>query len=57
MEHKEAAEILRKLIERHSLNNEEKEAVATAIGILGWMALSKNKVKTRNVQKKKSTEW
>ena len=46
MEDKEATEILKKMLQKHSLEREEKEAVRTAIGILGWTKLIEGRMKT-----------
>ncbi|HEY4527143.1 MAG TPA: hypothetical protein VJK53_04865 [Candidatus Paceibacterota bacterium] len=46
MEDKEAIEILKKMLQKHSCEGEEKEAVHTAIGILGWTKLIEGRVKT-----------
>lgn len=45
MDHKKAIDILISLLDKYSLNAEEKEAVKTAIGVLGWTTLSKSKIK------------
>jgi hypothetical protein len=45
MEDKKSAEILIKLLNKNILNAEEKEAVAAAIGILSWTALSQSRIK------------
>ena len=47
MEYKEAADILISLLDKHPLDAEEKEAVKTAIGVLGWATLAKSKIKAR----------
>jgi len=61
MEYKKAVTILISLLDRHSLDDEEKEAVLTAIGVLGWASLSKSRIKTltkaRKAKLDKSTEW
>jgi hypothetical protein len=44
MEDKEAIEILTRLLEKYSLAGEEKEAVLTAIGALGWTKLGKGRM-------------
>ena len=45
MEYQKAAEILKSLLEKPLLNDEEKEAVFTAIGVLAWASLSKSRIK------------
>ena len=57
MEYQKAIAILKSLLDRHSLDTEEKEAVMTAIGVLSWGALSKSKIKAKKVKREKSTEW
>jgi hypothetical protein len=57
MEYQKAIDILKKLLDRHSLNAEEKEAVMTAIGLLSWTSLSKSITKARKAKRDKSTEW
>ena len=57
MEYQEAIAILTSLLDRHSLDAEEKEAVMTAIGVLSWGSLSKSKIKAQKVKRDKSTEW
>jgi hypothetical protein len=57
MEYAKAIEVLKKLLNRHPLDAEEKEAVMTAIGILSWSSLSKSKMKAQKAKRDKSTEW
>jgi hypothetical protein len=57
MEYKKAIAILKNLLDRYSLDTEEKEAVMTAIGILSWGSLSKSKIKAQKANRDKSTEW
>jgi len=61
MEYKKAVTILMSLLDRHSLDDEEKEAVLTAIGVLGWASLGKNRIKAiikaRKAKRDKSIEW
>ena len=57
MEYQKAIGVLKSLIDKHSLNAEEKEAVITAIGILSWVSLSKSKMKAQKAKRDKSTEW
>jgi len=57
MEYPKAIAILRNLLDRHSLDAEEKEAVMTAIGVLSWGSLSKSKIKVQRAKRDKSTEW
>ena len=57
MEYQEAITILKKLLNRHSLDAEEKEAVMTAIGMLSWGTLAKSKIKAQKAKRDKSTQW
>jgi hypothetical protein len=57
MEYQKAVAILKSLLDRHSLDAEEKEAVLTAIGVLVWGSLSKTKIKAQKAKRDKSTEW
>ena len=57
MEYEKAIAILKSLLDRHSLDAEEKEAVITAIGVLSWGSLSKSKIKAQKAKRDKSTEW
>jgi len=57
MDDKKAATILIGLLEKYSLNGEEKEAIKSAIGILSWTYLSKSRIKRRKDKLKKSVEW
>ncbi len=45
MEYQKATTILKKLLDKNSLDTEEKEAVFTAIGVLAWASLSKSRIK------------
>lgn len=45
MDDKKAADVLVGLLNKYKLNKEEKEAVLTAIGVLAWTSLGKNKLK------------
>jgi len=57
MEYQEAIAILTSLLDRHSLDAEEKEAVMTAIGVLSWGSLAKSKIKALKAKREKATEW
>ncbi|MFC1935040.1 hypothetical protein ACFLXZ_01845 [Chloroflexota bacterium] len=57
MEYQKAIAILKNLLDRHSLDAEEKEAVMTAIGVLSWGSLSKSKIKAQKAKRDKSIEW
>ena len=57
MEYQKAIAILKSLLDRHSLDAEEKEAVVTAIGILSWGSLAKRKIEAQKAKRDKSTKW
>jgi hypothetical protein len=57
MEYQKAIDILKSLLDKPSLNPEEKEAVMTAIGVLGWGALGKSRIKALQAKRDKSTRW
>jgi hypothetical protein len=57
MEYQKAITILKSLLEKHSLNAEEKEAVMTAIGLLSLGLLAKSKIKAQKAKRDKSREW
>lgn len=45
MEDKVAVEVLKELLSKYSLDEKEKEAVRTAIGVLAWTKLVEGKIK------------
>lgn len=51
MEHKEAADILIKMIKSKKLGDQEKEAINIGIGVLAWTSLAKSR--TKNLKAKK----
>ena len=57
METDKAIEILKKVLDKPSLDAEEKEAVMTALGILGWVKLSKSRMKTLKEKRDQSLKW
>ncbi|HEY90584.1 MAG TPA: hypothetical protein G4O07_02000 [Dehalococcoidia bacterium] len=57
MEYQKAIAILKSLLDKPSLDAEEKEAVTTAIGVLSWGSLSESKRKAQKAKRDKSTEW
>jgi len=61
MEYKKAVTILMGLLDKYSLDEEEKEAILTAIGVLCWASLGKNRIKAlakaRKAKLDKSIEW
>lgn len=60
MEDKEAIDILKKLLDKPSVAEKEKEAIMTAIGALGWFKLGKNRmdqiIKAKKSEREKSNE-
>jgi hypothetical protein len=57
MGYKEAIEILKDLLKKHPLDEKEKEAVMTALGVLSWGGLYESKLKDRKARRDKSAEW
>jgi hypothetical protein len=57
MEYQKALNILKNMLDKHSLDTEEREAVMTAIGVLSWGSLSKSKLKAQKAKRDKSTRW
>ncbi len=59
MEYQKATAILKSLLDKHSLDSEEEEAIMTAIGVLSWGALSKRKMKAQKARReaKQNTKW
>ncbi len=57
METQKAIEVLKKMLGKPSLDAEEKEAVTTALGMLGWVALSKSRIKNIKAKREKSAQW
>lgn len=59
--YKKAIAILMNLLDKHKFDREEKEAVLTAIGVLDWANLGKNRmkaiIKARKAKRDKSAEW
>lgn len=53
MDHKQALNILIKILEKYSFAAEEKEAIMTAIGILSWTTLSESRLKAIKAKKEK----
>lgn len=57
MDDKKAAGILMRLMEKYALEDEEKEAIKEAIGILSWTTLAKSRLKARKDKLDKSVVW
>ena len=45
MTDKKAIEVLKKMLNKKSLTPMEREAVLTAIGVLGWTLIAENRIK------------
>ena len=56
MEHKEAADILINLSSKSMLNEQEKEAVNIAIGVLAWTSLAKSRMKNLKAKKNRQDQ-
>lgn len=54
MEYKKAAEVLVKMLKNPKLTAEEKQALAVAIGWLGWAYLYQNRIKSIRAKRKKN---
>ena len=46
-----------KMLEKPSLDAEEKEAVMAALGMLGWVKLAKSRVKAAKEKRDQSLQW
>jgi hypothetical protein len=58
MENEKAVVILKGILEKHSLDNEEKEALMTAIGVLSLgSSISKSRIKSLRAKRDRSTQW
>ncbi len=57
MEYQETITILKSLLDNNLLDDKEKEAAMTSIGILSWGALSISRLKTQKAKRDKSTGW
>ncbi len=56
MDDKKAITILTELLKKQLLNEDEKEAVLSAIGMLSWSSLAESKIKNLKAKKEKSSE-
>ena len=45
------------MLEKRSLDAEEKEAIMTAMGVLSWGALAQSKLKAKKAKQDTSTQW
>lgn len=57
MDHQQAIAVLKNMLEKRRLDDEEKEALLTAMGMLSWAALGKSRIKAQKAKRDKSTEW
>ena len=61
MDYKQAISVLTRMLEERSLDGEEKEAVLTAIGVLDWASLGKNRMTSvaekRKAKRDKDVQW
>jgi len=57
MEYQKAIAILKNMLEKRSLDAEEKEAIMTAMGVLSWGALAQSKLKAKKAKQDTSTQW
>ncbi len=48
---------MKNLMEKHPLDEKEKEAVMAAIGVLSWGGLYESKLKARKAKRDKNAEW
>ena len=51
MDHKQAIEILTRMLDKHRLGEEEKKAVLTAIGVLSWTTLAQSRLKSKKAKR------
>jgi hypothetical protein len=56
MEHKKAAEILIKMLEKHPFSAEEKQAVLAAVGVLSWTALAQSRIRGLRAKRDKKAK-
>jgi len=57
MEYQKAIAILKSLLDRQLLNDEEKEAVLTAIGVLSLGSLAMSKIRAQKTKRDNSAKW
>ncbi len=56
MEDKIAIEILKRMLEKYPLDGDEKQAVLTAVGILGWTKLIEGRVRSMKKARDKNLD-
>jgi hypothetical protein len=57
MQYEKVIAVLKALGDRHPLDDEEKQAVLTAIGVLSWGSLTEKRLQARKVRRDQSTQW
>jgi hypothetical protein len=57
MQYEKVIAVLKALGDRHPLDDEEKQAVLTAIGVLSWGSLAEKRLQARKVRRDQSTQW
>jgi hypothetical protein len=57
MEYQKAIAVLKNLMEKKSLSEEEKEAVLTALGVLSLGSLAMSKIKAQKTKRDSSAKW
>lgn len=53
MDHKTAYNILVRLLDKHQLDEDEQQAVLTAIGVLSWTSLAKSRMESIKAKRDK----
>ena len=56
MTDKKAIEVLKKMLAKKPLTPEEREAVLTAIGVLGWTLIAENRIKKLGKSRREKME-
>jgi hypothetical protein len=57
MDYQKAVTVLQRVLEKHPLDAEEKEAVQKAIGMLSIASRATSRLKDLKARREKSTEW
>ena len=57
MDDKKIAIILMGFLEKYPLNDEERKAIKSAIGILSWASLAESRIKNKKDKLDKSAKW
>jgi len=56
MDYKKDTDVLIKMIDKYSLEGEEKEAVLEAVGMLSWASLSQSRLKNLKEKRERGTK-